>query len=161
MKNKVKDPNMKLSYCVTEDDYMKKRIKAYLAFIDKILAGELPVTASFDIEGKHGTFAKKDVAPTRKEYELLLIRHLEQIAFFSHERLVHLIVFCLVAVCTVMCILTFVVKSEIMILPLIILLFVLLVPYCMHYYLLENSVQKMYEQYDKMIGKTEKYYTNE
>ena len=128
MKNKVKDPNMKLSYCVTEDDYMKKRIKAYLAFIDKILAGELPVTASFDTEGNHGTFAKKDVAPTRKEYELLLIRHLEQIAFFSHERLVHLIVMVLFAV-----------------------ILVLLVPYIMHYYTLENGVQKMYKQYDEIV----------
>ena len=118
---------------------MKKRILSYLDYIDKLLEED-----SSDID-----------------WDREVKKHLDQIAFFSHERLVHLIVFCLVAVCTVMCILTFVVKSEIMILPLIILLFVLLVPYCMHYYLLENSVQKMYEQYDKMIGKTEKYFTNE
>ena len=65
---------------------MRKRVNNYLDYIDKILAHELPVTASFDIEGKHGTFAKKDVAPTRKEYELLLIRHLEQIAFFLEPK---------------------------------------------------------------------------
>ena len=70
----------------------------------------------------------------------------------------HLIVFALVAICTVISILAFVIKSEIMILPLIILLFVLLVPYCMHYYLLENNVQKMYSQYDEMINKKEEYF---
>ena len=30
-------------------------------------------------------------------------------------------------------------------------LLVLLVPYIMHYYLLENETQKMYEQYDKIL----------
>ena len=30
---------------------------------------------------------------------------------------------------------------------------VLLVPYIMHYHLLENSVQYMYEQYDRMLEK--------
>ena len=34
-------------------------------------------------------------------------------------------------------------------------LLVLLIPYVMHYYLLENSVQKMYEQYDRMMNKIE------
>jgi hypothetical protein len=28
---------------------------------------------------------------------------------------------------------------------------VLLIPYIMHYYLLENGVQKMYRQYDEML----------
>ena len=30
-------------------------------------------------------------------------------------------------------------------------LLALLIPYIAHYYLLENSVQKMYEQYDRMV----------
>ena len=30
---------------------------------------------------------------------------------------------------------------------------VLLIPYIMHYYLLENSVQRMYVQYDAMMNK--------
>jgi len=151
MKNKVQDPNMKLSYCVTEDDYMKKRIKAYLAFIDKILAGELPVTATFDTEGNHGTFAKKDVAPTRKEYELLLIRHLEQIAFFSHERLVHLIVMVLFAVLAFTVFVMTYFAPSIGLIVLFAVILVLLVPYIMHYYTLENGVQKMYKQYDEIV----------
>ena len=55
------------------------------------------------------------------------------------------------AICTVCSIIALVVSGEIVLLPLIIMLFVLLVPYCMHYYLLENKVQYMYRQYDKMV----------
>jgi uncharacterized membrane protein len=115
---------------------MKKRIVAYLEYIDELLK-------------KDGNDIDWD-----KEIE----KHLTQIAFFSHERLVHLIVFALVAVCTVISILAMVVSEKIIIFPLIVLLFVLLIPYCMHYYLLENSVQRMYDQYDEMIAKKEKYF---
>ena len=70
----------------------------------------------------------------------------------------HLIVFALVAVCTVISILAMVISEQIIIFPLVVLLFVLLIPYCMHYYLLENSVQRMYDQYDEMVAKKEKYF---
>ena len=33
---------------------------------------------------------------------------------------------------------------------------ILLIPYIRHYYILENGVQKMYKQYDKMMEKIEK-----
>ena len=115
---------------------MKKRIVAYLEYIDELLKNE---GANFDWD---------------KEIE----NHLNQIAFFSHERLVHLIVFALVAVCTVISILAMVISEQIIIFPLVVLLFVLLIPYCMHYYLLENSVQRMYDQYDEMVAKKEKYF---
>ena len=107
---------------------MKKRIKAYTAYIDELLKKEGEIDWNNEIE-----------------------KHLRQIAFFAHERLVHLIVFCLVAICTVVSILALIISGEIVILPLIIALFILLVPYCMHYYLLENSVQYMYRQYDEML----------
>ena len=115
---------------------MKKRILAYLDYIDRMLESE-----------------------EDRDWEEEVQKHLTQIGFFMHERLVHLLVFILVAVCTVMCILAFVLSSAMMLLPLIGMLFVLLVPYCMHYYLLENSVQKMYQQYDEMIGKTKSYFS--
>ena len=108
---------------------MKKRILAYLDYVDKLL--------------------ERDDADWDTEIKL----HLEQIGFFMHERLVHLLVFMLVAVCTVMAILWFVATEVLYLIPLIVMLFVLLIPYCMHYYLLENSVQKMYDQYDRMIEK--------
>ncbi len=121
---------------------MKKRIIAYLEYIDEILDENSEINKGVE-----------------RDWDKEMEKHLTQIAFFAHERLVHLIVFCLVAVCTVMCILAFVIKGEIMLLPLIVLLFVLLIPYCMHYYLLENSVQRMYEQYDAMRNKKEVYFS--
>lgn len=120
---------------IRKGDIMKKRIISYVNYIDNMLEDE-----------------------TERDWDLEIKRHLDQIAFFSHERLVHLLVFMLVAICTVLSILAFVICNEIMLLPLIVLLFVLLVPYCMHYYLLENSVQKMYSQYDKMNNKRGKYF---
>ena len=120
---------------------MKKRIIAYLKYIDDILDENSEINKGVE-----------------RDWDKEIEKHLTQIAFFAHERLVHLIVFCLVAVCTVMCILAFVIKGEIMLLPLILLLFILLIPYCMHYYLLENSVQRMYDQYDAMRNKKEEYF---
>ena len=112
---------------------MKKRILAYLDYIDELLKEE---NVDWDAA----------------------LKNLDQIAFFSHERLVHLIVFVLVAICTVVSILALVISEEIVIIPLIVMLFVLLVPYCMHYYLLENSVQRMYDQYDEMVRKNRDYF---
>ena len=121
---------------------MKNRIVAYLKYIDEMLDESSEMNKGVE-----------------RDWDKEIERHLTQIRFFAHERLVHLIVFCLVAICTVMSILAFVIKGELMILPLIVLLFVLLVPYCMHYYLLENSVQKMYDQYDAMINKRDNYFS--
>lgn len=130
---------------------MRKRIKAYVNFIDMILANELPVTTSFDNNGQHSKSMKKDIVPTRKEYEALLTRHLEQIAFFSHERLVHLLVTILFAILTFMSFIALYLNPSIGLVILSVLLLILLIPYVFHYYLLENSVQKMYSQYDEIV----------
>lgn len=108
---------------------MKDRIVSYVEYIDEMLG-----------DGRDRDW--------KEEVE----KHIRQINFFSHERLVHLLVFMLVALATVICIVAYVATEQIVLLPLIVLLFILLVPYCMHYYLLENSVQKMYEQYDQMMN---------
>ncbi len=110
---------------------MKKRITAYLAYIDALL--------------------EQDDVDWEKEKE----KHLVQIAFFAHERLVHLIVMALFALATVISILYLNFSGSIVILALVLALLVLLIPYVMHYYLLENSVQKMYDQYDTMMNKLE------
>ncbi len=136
---------------------MRRRVLAYLEYIDMILKHELPVTASFDAKGEYVRKAAKDEAPTRKDYEKLLETHLAQVQFFQHERLVHLIVTVLFAVLTFA---TFILlflqlgRTEDFpygLLALFLLLIVLLVPYIWHYYLLENSVQKMYAQYDELL----------
>ena len=116
---------------------MAKRIKEYLVYVDKLLARD---DVDFDEEMR---------------------RHLVQIKFFMHERLIHLLVTILFAILPVGCCVTFVVTEKIQILLLAAALFVLLIPYIRHYYLLENSVQRMYDQYDKMMEKAGKdaFYT--
>lgn len=115
---------------------MKKRITAYLAYIDDLLEQE------------------------EVDWEREKEKHLVQIAFFAHERLVHLIVMVLFALSTVISILYLNYSGSIVVFALVVALFVLLVPYVMHYYLLENSVQKMYVQYDAMMNKIEKSFRN-
>lgn len=109
---------------------MANRIKRYIAYVDGLLERE-------DLD-------------MRKEAD----RHLVQIGFFMHERLIHLIVLALFAVLTVITCIAFVVTAYISLLILALAFMVLLVPYIMHYHLLENSVQYMYEQYDRMLQKT-------
>ena len=108
---------------------MKKRILDYIAAIDRTLEHPDEDT-DWDEEIKN---------------------HLVQIKFFMHERLVHELVMILFAIGTVMVILHAVSDPQPGLLILVMAMMVLLVPYVMHYYLLENSVQYMYKQYDKML----------
>lgn len=110
---------------------MKRRILAYLDYIDNLLEQE------------------------NVDWEKEMRKHLVQIGFFAHERLVHLIVMALFAIGTIITILYLNYSGEMIILALTVALLVLLVPYIMHYYLLENSVQKMYTQYDRMLNKVD------
>lgn len=108
---------------------MKKRILGYRNSIDALLENPAEKT----------------------DWGQVLKVHLEQIAFFQHERLIHLIVTALVAVLMMMCIGIAMIAGEPMMFLLALPLFILLVPYISHYYLLENEVQKMYGQYDRMV----------
>ena len=109
---------------------MKKRVLAYLKYIDELLETE---DADWEDEIK---------------------KHLVQISFFAHERLVHLIVTVLFALMTMATILYCNYTGSMITVALTLALLVLLIPYIMHYYLLENSVQKMYVQYDAMMNKS-------
>ena len=112
---------------------MKKRILDYMKKIE-LLLGNPPEDVDWDEEIK---------------------KHLVQIEFFMHERLVHLIVTMVFAILTVLSILYAINNATIGMLMLIVAFMVLLIPYIMHYYLLENGVQHMYKQYDEMISKKE------
>ena len=83
-------------------------------------------------------------------------KHLIMISFFSHERLIHLIVTALFAIITIIVFLHLLTNFTITICILMALLLILLIPYIKHYYLLENSVQYMYEQYNNMLKKCAK-----
>lgn len=85
------------------------------------------------------------------DWEETLEEHLVQIAFFQHERLVHLIVTVTFAILEIISMAMLLLNFSWGILGLVFLVMVLLVPYISHYYLLENETQKMYIQYDKIL----------
>ena len=105
---------------------MAKRIKEYLVYVDKLLARD---DVDFDEEMR---------------------RHLVQIEFFMHERLIHLIVTVTFALLEMLAIVISVISDSFFTLLLPIVILILLIPYIRHYYILENEVQKMYGQYDRM-----------
>lgn len=77
--------------------------------------------------------------------------HLNQIGFFQHERLIHLIVTVTFALLEMLAIFLNVISDRFFSLLLPVVILILLVPYIRHYYILENEVQKMYVQYDRML----------
>ncbi len=103
---------------------MRYDLKNYLTEIDKILS--------------------EDKIKNKDE---ILENHLHQISFFQHERFVHLIVTVFVGICTTLFLLFGILLSNIYVLLLFGLTFILFVPYIFHYYFLENGVQKLYHQY--------------
>ena len=112
---------------------MKKRILAYLDYIDKLLdeSDKNPeVDRNWDKEIEH---------------------HLTQIAFFQHERLIHLIVTVTFALLALIGITAALATPQIPLLILVMLFIVLLVPYVRHYYILENGVQELYRRYDTIV----------
>lgn len=113
---------------------MGDRIKEYVVYIDGLLASD---DASIDWEEE-------------------IKKHLVQINFFAHERFIHLIVTVLFAIMTVLVFLYLLGHFELSILALLASIMVLLIPYIKHYFLMENSVQYMFEQYDKMMEKAGK-----
>lgn len=115
---------------------MKKRILTYRKYIDFLLASD-----------------------KQSDWKYIKQEHITQVAFFQHERLVHLIVTVTFAVLELLTVCAYVIVGELdstLSFPLLILallILVLLIPYIKHYYLLENEVQKMYVQYDRIAQK--------
>lgn len=87
---------------------------------------------------------------TREEYAQELSRLHVRIGFFSHERLVHLLVMLGFAVFFLMALFMALINGGEGLYILSALFLVLLVPYIRHYYFLENSVQKMYIIYSRI-----------
>ena len=138
---------------------MEKRIIAYREYMDRILeqlksvltgkcaSAEEGKTAGEGASAEEGKTAEEDI---RTQVEALKKEHLTQISFFQHERLVHLIVTVTFAILEMLAVLTALLFPGIATLLLVIVVMVLLIPYIRHYYILENEVQKMYGQYDRL-----------
>jgi len=77
-------------------------------------------------------------------------RLLREISFFQHERLVHLIVTVMVAILSMLNLIIIKIDGSIATILLELLFIGLLIPYIIHYYRLENGVQKLYTINDKL-----------
>lgn len=111
---------------------MEKRILNYRKYIDELLEQE------------------------GVDWDATIREHLIQIGFFQYERLIHLIVTVTFALLEVIVLGLCVTAFSLGVGLLAVALLVLLIPYIRHYYILENEVQKMYGQYDKMAAKRKK-----
>lgn len=108
---------------------MKRRIQEYMARMDNIIEADEKET----------------------DWQALKQEHLEQISFYQHERLVHLLVMMLMVILMMMTIAIAMIADYIPMYAVTLACLVLVIPYINHYYFLENSVQMMYEQYDKIL----------
>lgn len=107
---------------------MEKRLKDYLAYAKRMSEAVL----------------------SEEEKKKFHPKMLQQISFFQHERLVHLIVTMTFAVMAILSMAAAVAAASLPLLGLSGALLVLLVPYIRHYFILENGVQKLYEYYDQI-----------
>ncbi len=110
---------------------MKKEILAYIAEVERRLRERDGINEAFISE--------------------LLTR----IGFYQHERLVHLIVTMTFAIMTVISIFMLVTAYTLAALLLSLLFLGLVIPYIYHYYILENSTQKLYKLYYQALDITE------
>lgn len=92
-----------------------------------------------------------DSNPASTDWNSIIEEHLVQVSFFQHERLIHLLVTLAFALMEICCIIAALITLHPLAAILALLFLVLLVPYIIHYYFLENETQKLYPQYDQML----------
>ena len=137
---------------------MEQRILQYRKQIDEWLTEmEQSVQAQSrdDGNGESVTQTQSQEGGNAEQITQELVRdklqeHLVQVGFFQHERLIHLIVTVTFALLEMLAIVLSVISDSLFTLLLPIVILILLIPYIRHYYILENEVQKMYVQYDRM-----------
>jgi len=84
----------------------------------------------------------------------IINNHLIKIGFFQHERMIHLLVTLFYALFSMIFIAVGFIYYIFFAIATI--LFIFLLFYVVHYFRLENGVQYLYKQYDKMIEKNTK-----
>lgn len=93
-------------------------------------------------------------SPEGEDWNAVREKHLTYLAFFQHERLIHLLVTMLVAILLMIALGIGLLGENPAMLAVGIVLLLLFIPYIAHYYFLENKVQYMYTQYDRILEKT-------
>ena len=121
---------------------MAKKLKKLIQDIEKFLSD-------------YDAMKTGDPARATRELDRLLCYAQKWLSYFQHERLIHLIVTVLFAVCSIMVFGFFVITQQIFLLPLFGLMLVLLVPYIVHYFHLENGVQRLYDLIDELEKRKE------
>lgn len=120
---------------------MKKKLKAEIEQTQKLIA--------FYVK------AHQEKCLDRQSLSRSQLRLKDQISFFQHERLIHLLVTILFAVLVFASFAMFMIEPSWPAFLIVTLLTLLLVPYIFHYFFLENGVQKLYELYDEMLNISE------
>ena len=105
---------------------MKKYMNAYIKSIDQYLL--------------HNRY---------RDIDEVIREHLRKIKFFQHERIVHLFVTLAFALFSIIFSLCITLSSYFIFISIVSYIFLLF--YIFHYYYLENAVQYMYKQHDKLI----------
>lgn len=85
-----------------------------------------------------------------KEYKNDMLNY---ISFYQHERLIHLIVTVFVGICAVLFFLAMIYFEKLTLVIIFTILLLLFIPYILHYYFLENSIQKLYLLYKEVKNK--------
>lgn len=132
---------------------MEQRILQYRKSIDAWLE-KMEKSAQTQEDGNAEGITRTEEQDANERERIVrdkLKEHLTQIGFFQHERLIHLIVTVTFALLEMLAILLSVISDSLFSLLLPVVILILLVPYIRHYYILENEVQKMYVQYDRIL----------
>lgn len=111
---------------------MKKYILEYVATVKEFINNEM----------KDASYER--TSGVLREFEV-------KIGYFQHERFIHLIVTVLFALLEMGSLYVCLIAPSLPILIFCGMFLILLVPYVMHYYFLENSVQEMYKLRDQIV----------
>ncbi len=93
---------------------------------------------------RHEAFVRGQLASAGADWAGLARFHRAQIEYLQHERLVHLLVTLFFGLSALLTLLFLVLHPQALVGVLLLFLLVLLVPYLVHYYRLENGVQRWY-----------------
>ena len=104
-------------------DYMREYISSYVKYVDKVINDN-------------------------KYKDDFLEMHLKMITYFQHERVIHLVITLFYAILTLLFWGLCLISLIFIVIALILSIFLVL--YIYHYFYLENHVQYMYKQYNKL-----------
>lgn len=95
---------------------------------------------------RHEAFIRSQLASASKgtDWPGLARFHRAQIGYMQHERLIHLLVTLFFGLCVLLVFLVVVWHPQVLASTLLLLLIALLIPYLVHYFRLENGLQRWY-----------------